>query len=106
MLYLSIIIIVFLVGVVYYFHKSSNKPSITPSASIDVPAVPTVDEEALKQSQLDALAQAQQAKEQITGMIQQIDAVLEKVPTEIQPVVEQKVDSKPKKKRKYYPKKK
>ena len=109
MLYLSIIVIMFLLGVVYYFYKDSNKTIVNPSANVDVPVVPTVNEEQLKQSQLDALATAQKAKEQVTGMIEQINAVLQDAPVQAetpQPVVEPKTDSKPKKKRKYYPKKK
>lgn len=103
MLYLSIIVIVIAAGIIYFWTKN-RKNNHQPTVSVDVPAVPTINEEELKKSQLDALAAAQQAKEQVTGMIEQINAVLQEAPT--QPVVEQKTDSKPKKKRKYYPKKK
>jgi hypothetical protein len=113
MLFLSIFILIVVVGVIYYLYKSSKQSTTYLSQETvehinqhipqpeyeEVPA-----KENLEQIQLDALATAQKTKEQVTGMIEQINAVLQEAP--IQPVVEQKVDSKPKKKRKYYPRKK
>ena len=78
--------------------------------------LPVQDEEAFKQSQLDALAQAQAAKVEVDALIAKADEVMAKADevlntpaVEVAPVVETApaveaapAETKPKKKRRYY----
>ena len=124
MLIISIIVLVFIaVGIYLMTKKSSVTTTVT---SVDVPAVPTVDEEALKQSQLDALVEAVAAKAEVDAVIAQAQESIAKadevlnapvienespqaVPTEsvpkdeVVPAVEVvTTETKPKKKKRYY----
>lgn len=114
MLIISIIVLVFIAAGIYLMTKKSSVTA--PVASVDVPAVPTVDEEALKKSQLDALAEAQKAKVEVDAVIAKADEamakadeVLSKAPAVEAPAVTENAtieasiaESKPKKKKRYY----
>ena len=89
----SIIVLAFIGLGIYWFAKDSTPKA--PISSADIPPVPTVDEEALKQSQLDALAKAQAAKVKT-------DAVIAKADSAIAKADEVLAESKPKKKKRYY----
>ena len=92
MLIISIIVLVFIaVGIYLMTKKSSVTPTVT---SVDVPAVPTVDEEALKQSQLDALVEAVAAKAEVDAVIAQAQESIAKAdealnPSDVEEVVEE-----------------
>lgn len=97
MLIISIIVLIFIAAGIYFLTRKSTVTA--PVTSVDVPTVPTVDEEALKQSQLDALAKAQAAKVEVDNVIAKADEAIAKAD---QVLTEAPAEVKPKRKKRYY----
>lgn len=97
MLIFSLIILGFIaLGIFWIAKKASPIVNINES---DIAPVPTVDEEALKNSQLDALAQAQAAKVKTDAVIAAANESIAKADAVL---AESTVEAKPKKKKRYY----
>ncbi len=119
---IPIIALIVLVGLGAYlfFTRPTAQEAQSPVSDVafeETPSTsPVQDEEAFKQSQLDALAQAQAAKVEVDALIAKADEVMAKADevlntpaVEVAPVVETApaveaapAEAKPKKKRRYY----
>ena len=99
LIFISIVVVL---GVVVYFWFT--KSSVKPVPQVDVTPAPTFDEEAFKQSQLDALAQAKKAREEADALIAKSNATLAQADAALakSATVASEGETKPKKRRRYY----